>query len=316
MILLALVRLGLHGCMMFKRCLLSGCFEGSSDKSFGTYHTTAVLDASPLFSQKTTNSSTLTLLRRSSAGPWLRTWNTGHPCAIPWNAGAPYTSVRDLLLRWVLAQSRVLFVWSDSFCFFVDWWDMVGPNGFKSCFHWVLCCIEGDVDENHDGDVLHLVDFSCTSPLVKSYRPLESRSERPCSLGRVTKTRFTQSTINKILVFFRPCARFLVDFLIFFGTMFVFCVFPFWSCCCFMFFLLVLLALLAGSAAGAGGVAGSGSAGAWAAGDLVLLALLVVLLLLVLQPKKLRTPAAAVTPTCCGADGRWFCLCWWCCWFC
>ena len=94
--------------------------------------------------------------------------------------------------------------------------------------------------------------------------------------------------------------------------MFVFCVFPFWSCCCSMLLLLVLLALLAGSAAGfagagacAGGVAcsaGSGSAGACATGVLVqlvhglvllaLLVLLVVLLLLVLLMLQQPTPAA------------------------
>ena len=123
---------------------------------------------------------------------------------------------------------------------------------------------------------------------------MESRSECPCSLGRVTKTRFTQSTINKILIFFGPCARFLLHF---WNHVCILCV-PVFVLLLLYAASLVLLAACAGACAagfagacagGIAGFAGSGSAGACATGVACLLVLvqlvhvlLVLLALLVL----------------------------------
>ena len=69
-------------------------------------------------------------------------------------------------------------------------------------------------------------------------------------------------------------------------------------------------------AAGVAGFAGAGSAGAWAAGVACFAGAAGGAASAGVAAKQLTIPAAAVTPTCCGADGCWFCLRWWCCWIC
>ena len=140
---------------------------------------------------------------------------------------------------------------------------------------WMGCIMSFPKHEEMYGNVGNFSTSSTdTSPLVKSKLLVESRSECPCSLGRVTKTRFPQSTINNILVSSTPCSRFLLHFwnnhvcIVLVTVLVLFC----WRC--LLALLLAVLVLMV--------VVLAGSAGACAADVAIVLQVLLLLVLLMM----------------------------------